>query len=128
MSGPARGRSRALGVSHSKSVLYGACVWACRVLNRQKRRYRARAGGQFFYNPSYETTYAPVPSCVSMLVTAGPYFKPTQSSDKCYINRCCRYAPVPSCVTEARPARYRPINWGKARPPRSNRVSRDVGA
>jgi hypothetical protein len=39
------GKLSALGVFPSKSVLYGAFVWACRVLNSQKRRFWARAGG-----------------------------------------------------------------------------------
>jgi hypothetical protein len=41
-----RGRpgSSAFRVSRSKSVLYGASVWACRALNGPKRRFRARAG------------------------------------------------------------------------------------
>jgi hypothetical protein len=34
----------ALSVSHSKSVLYGAFVWSCRALTRQKWRFPARAG------------------------------------------------------------------------------------
>ena len=42
-SAPARGQLSALSVSHSKSVLYGAFAWACRVLNSQKRRFPARA-------------------------------------------------------------------------------------
>ena len=37
------GRLSALSVFHSKSVLYGAFVWARRALNRQKRRFSARA-------------------------------------------------------------------------------------
>ena len=40
-----RGRLSALRVSHSISVLYGAFVWACRVLNNQKWYFPARAGG-----------------------------------------------------------------------------------
>jgi hypothetical protein len=39
------GRLSGLSVSHSKSVLYGVWVWARRVLNSQKRRFPARAGG-----------------------------------------------------------------------------------
>ena len=35
-------RSSALSISHSKSVLYGAFVWARRALNRQKRRFLVR--------------------------------------------------------------------------------------
>jgi hypothetical protein len=38
------GRLSALSVSHSKSALYGAFVWTRRALNRQKRRFPARAG------------------------------------------------------------------------------------
>jgi hypothetical protein len=38
------GRLSGLIVSHSKSVLYGAFVWARRVLNNQKWRFPARAG------------------------------------------------------------------------------------
>ena len=37
------GRLSGLGVSHSKSVLYGAFVWARRALNNQKWRFPARA-------------------------------------------------------------------------------------
>ena len=37
------GRLSALSVSHSKSILYGAFVWACRALNSSKRRFPARA-------------------------------------------------------------------------------------
>jgi hypothetical protein len=36
------GRLGGLRISHSKSVLYGAFVWACRALNSQKRRFRTR--------------------------------------------------------------------------------------
>ena len=36
-------RLSALSLFHSKSVLYGAFAWARRVLNRQKRRFSARA-------------------------------------------------------------------------------------
>jgi uncharacterized protein YbjT (DUF2867 family) len=39
------GRLHALRVSHSKSVSYGAFVWARRAINSQKRRFWARAGG-----------------------------------------------------------------------------------
>ena len=39
----APGRLSALGVFLCKSVLYGAFVWARRALNRQKRRFPARA-------------------------------------------------------------------------------------
>ena len=35
-SGPGRGVYASLSVSHSESVFYGAFVWACRALNRQK--------------------------------------------------------------------------------------------
>ena len=45
--------------------------------NRDKERYSF----PFFYQPSYDTIYEP----------------------------------LPQCVTEARPRRYRPINWGKFR-------------
>jgi hypothetical protein len=38
------GRSSALRIFNSKSVLYGAFVWARRALNRPKRRFPARAG------------------------------------------------------------------------------------
>ena len=38
-----RGRSSALSVSLCKSVFYGAFAWARRTLNRQKRRFPARA-------------------------------------------------------------------------------------
>jgi hypothetical protein len=38
-------RLSGLSVFHSKSLLYGAFVWARRVLNSQKRRFPARAGG-----------------------------------------------------------------------------------
>jgi hypothetical protein len=38
-----RGRSSALSVFHSKSFLYGAFVWVRRALNKQKRRFPARA-------------------------------------------------------------------------------------
>jgi hypothetical protein len=47
--GPGRahpGRLSALSVSQSKSGLYGAFVWARRALNRQKRRFPARADGE----------------------------------------------------------------------------------
>jgi hypothetical protein len=37
------GRLSALSVFHSKSVLYGAFVWARRALNNPKRRFPARA-------------------------------------------------------------------------------------
>jgi hypothetical protein len=40
------GRLSALSVSHSESNLYGGFVWARRALNRQKRRFPARAGGE----------------------------------------------------------------------------------
>ena len=40
------GRLSALSVFHSKSVLYGAFVWACRALNRKKWRFPARAGSE----------------------------------------------------------------------------------
>jgi hypothetical protein len=43
-SGPAPGRLSGLSVSHSKSVLCGAFMWARRGLNNQKRRFPARAG------------------------------------------------------------------------------------
>jgi len=36
------GRSSALSISHSKSVLYGAFVWARGALNRRKRMYWIR--------------------------------------------------------------------------------------
>ena len=39
------GRLSALSVFHSKSILYGACVWERRALNSPKRRFPARAGG-----------------------------------------------------------------------------------
>jgi hypothetical protein len=39
----ARGRLSALSISHRKSVLYGASVWARRALNGQKRRSPAWA-------------------------------------------------------------------------------------
>ena len=39
----AQGRFSALSVFLSKSVFYGAFVWARRVLNSQKRRFPARA-------------------------------------------------------------------------------------
>ena len=35
------GRLRALSVFHSKSILYGAFVWARRALKHQKRRFPA---------------------------------------------------------------------------------------
>ena len=38
------GRLSTLSVSHSNSGLYEAFVWARRALNRQKRRFPARAG------------------------------------------------------------------------------------
>jgi hypothetical protein len=38
-----RGRLSALSVFLSKSVFYGAFVWARRALNRRKRRFPARA-------------------------------------------------------------------------------------
>ena len=37
------GRLSDLSVSHSKSILYGALVWARRALNRPKRRFPVRA-------------------------------------------------------------------------------------
>ena len=40
------GRLSAISVFHSKSVLYGAFVWARRALNGRKRRFSARAGGR----------------------------------------------------------------------------------
>jgi hypothetical protein len=40
------GWSNATSVFHSKSVLYGAFVWARRALNSQKRRFWARAAQQ----------------------------------------------------------------------------------
>jgi hypothetical protein len=39
-----RGRLSALRVSHSISVLYGAFVWACRVLNNQNGIFRPGQG------------------------------------------------------------------------------------
>jgi hypothetical protein len=39
----ALGRLSALSVFQCKSVFYGTFVWACRALNRQKRRFPARA-------------------------------------------------------------------------------------
>jgi hypothetical protein len=40
------GRLNGFGVLRSKSVLYGAFVWARRALNHQKRRFPARAGAR----------------------------------------------------------------------------------
>ena len=44
------GRLSALSVFLCKFVLYGVFVWACRVLNSQKRWFLARARGQFVCN------------------------------------------------------------------------------
>jgi Ca2+-binding EF-hand superfamily protein len=44
----------ALSVLHSKSVLYGVCVWACGALNRQKRWFPARAVGIMLTDPQFE--------------------------------------------------------------------------
>jgi hypothetical protein len=44
-----RGRLSALSVFLFKSVLYGAFVWARRALNRQKRRFPARAVPREFH-------------------------------------------------------------------------------
>jgi hypothetical protein len=41
--GPRPGWLSALGVFHSKSILYGTFVWAGRALNRPKRRFPVRA-------------------------------------------------------------------------------------
>mmetsp|Transcript_7970 Transcript_7970/g.23346 ORF Transcript_7970/g.23346 Transcript_7970/m.23346 type:complete len:353 (-) Transcript_7970:271-1329(-) len=43
-------------------------------------------------------------------------------------NYDCDYEPIPSCVTDERPARYRPINWGKFRMARFAGDYADVGA
>jgi hypothetical protein len=43
------GRLSALSVIHSKSILYGAFAWARRALNRPKRLFLARAGGEQGY-------------------------------------------------------------------------------
>jgi hypothetical protein len=40
------GRLSALGVSHRKSILYGAFVWARRALNGRKRRFPTRAASK----------------------------------------------------------------------------------
>ena len=42
-SGPARGRLHARSISHGESVLYGAFVWARRVLDGPKRRFPAES-------------------------------------------------------------------------------------
>jgi hypothetical protein len=39
----AQGRLSALNVFHSKSILYGTFVWACRALSCQNRWFLARA-------------------------------------------------------------------------------------
>jgi hypothetical protein len=44
----------ALSVLHSKSVLYGGCVRARGALNRQKRRFPARAVGIMLTDPQFE--------------------------------------------------------------------------
>jgi hypothetical protein len=48
LSAPPRGRLSALSVFLSKSVFYGAFVWARRALNGPKRRFPARAVAAFY--------------------------------------------------------------------------------
>jgi hypothetical protein len=61
---PARahpGRLSALSVSRSKSVLYGAFVWAPKALNRRKRRFPAPPGSQARGHAAVQLPGAPHP-------------------------------------------------------------------
>ena len=77
------GRLSALSVSHSKSVLYGAFVWAHRALNSSKWWFPARAG----WNSSlpHDTVNDTRLSTVNIAAMAGAW----QGLGKHMSPRCC---------------------------------------